>query len=349
MMILAIDTSCDDTSAAVVKDSVVLSNVISSQVQLHKEWGGVVPTIAKRAHQDRIDAVVAKALHTAKIPLHRIDVFAVTQGPGLAIALEVGILKAKELARSQKKPLVAVNHMEGHLYSVFAKSPTEKSQLPQLPALVLLVSGGHTDLALMLEHGKIQMLGEKLDDAIGEAFDKVARLLGLGYPGGALLSQYAKQGKDTAYPLPVPLHHVKDLNFSYSGIKAAMMRLITEKTKEGKTLSKKDIADLSASFQRVAIQHILERVQRALQIYEVRSLLVGGGVSANTLLRTELRKLCRKQNIDLRFPAKKTLCMDNAAMIGVAAWYKAQRKEFVQDLDLLDRDPVLRLGQKGIV
>ncbi len=344
MIILAIDTSCDDTSAAVVKDKIVLSNVISSQTKLHNEWGGVVPIIAKRAHQERIDAVISKALQLAKVPLHTIDVIAVTYGPGLAIALEVGVKKGKELALQLRKPLIAVNHMEGHLYSVFAQTKGKKLAEPPFPALSLLVSGKHTELILMKKHGKFEILGETLDDAVGEAFDKVARLLGLGYPGGAVLSQYAKHGNSNAYPLTIPLHQRKDLDFSYSGIKAAMVRLVKHITTDGKrSLTQKEISDLAASFQKIAIQHLLERTKRALQIVKVKSLIVGGGVSANLVLRSELRKTCRSYKIPLFVPAKKELCMDNAAMIGVAAWYKAQRKEFVEDVSKLERNPTLSI------
>jgi N6-L-threonylcarbamoyladenine synthase len=348
MNILAIDTSCDDTSAAVVKNATVLSNVISSQVTLHKEWGGVVPIIAKRAHQDRINLVIAKALQMAKVPLPKIDAIAVTYGPGLAIALEVGVKKAKELAIQLKKPLIAVNHMQGHLYSTFAQSKGKKTVLPTLPLLAVLVSGNHAELVLMREHGKFEILGSTLDDAIGEAFDKVARALGLGYPGGAILAQYAKQGNAKAYPFSVPLRQTKDFNFSYSGIKAAVMRLVKEKTNEGaRTLSRKEVSDIAASFQRVAVQHILDRTIRALQTYKIESVVVGGGVSANLLLRSELRKICRASDIPIFFPEKKTLCMDNAAMIGVAAWYKAQRQEFVQDIEKLQRDPGLKVDNLG--
>lgn len=347
MIILAIDTSCDDTSAAVVKDKIVLSNVISSQTELHNTWGGVVPIIAKRAHQERINAVISKALQLAKVPLQSIEVVAVTYGPGLAIALEVGVKKGKELALQLRKPLIAVNHMEGHLYSVYAQTKGKKSAEPQFPLLALLVSGKHTELILMKQHGKFEILGATLDDAIGEAFDKVARLLGLGYPGGAILSQIAKQGNPNVYSLTVPLHQRKDLDFSYSGIKAAMVRLVKQITMNGeRTLSRKEISDLAASFQKVAIQHLVERTKRALQMVKVKSLVVGGGVSANLVLRSELRKLCRLFKVAVYVPAKKELCMDNAAMIGVAAWYKVQRKEFVEDISKLERDPTLSIGNK---
>ncbi|MBI5151586.1 MAG: tRNA (adenosine(37)-N6)-threonylcarbamoyltransferase complex transferase subunit TsaD [Candidatus Pacebacteria bacterium] len=333
MIILAIDTSCDDTSVAISSDNVVLANIIFSQVALHKEWGGVVPTIAKRAHQEHIDGVIQKAMKQAKMSLSSIEVFGVTQGPGLAIALEVGIAKAKELASTYNKPLVAVNHMEGHLYANFAATHSSQKKDIQFPALVLLVSGGHSDLFIMRDHGHYEKLGEKLDDAVGEAFDKVARMLGLGYPGGALLAKLAEKGDSSIYKFPVPLHQVKDFNFSYSGLKTAIQRVIKEKTANGTLLAQYEICDISASFQRVAIHHLIERVERALQIYEVKSLLLGGGVSANLLLRKHLRNIAKKYHVEFFYPKNKKLCMDNAAMIAVTAWYKAMRGEFVKDFD----------------
>lgn len=341
MNILAIDTSCDDTSVAITRDNVILANVISSQVALHKEWGGVVPIIAKRAHQEQINSIIQKAVKHAKVPLSSIEVFAVTQGPGLAIALEVGIAKAKELANIYNKPLVAVNHMEGHLYANFAESRSGKKQNIQFPALVLLVSGGHSDLLIMRDHGQYEKLGEKLDDAVGEAFDKVARMLGLGYPGGALLAKMAENGDSSIYKFPVPLHQVKDFNLSYSGLKAAIQRLVKEKTANDHALTQQDISNISASFQRVAIHHLIERVERALQIYKVKNVMLGGGVSANLLLRKNLRNLTKKYRVEFFYPKDKKLCMDNAAMIAVAAWYKAKRGEFAQNFD---RNPGMGIG-----
>ncbi|HKY74135.1 MAG TPA: tRNA (adenosine(37)-N6)-threonylcarbamoyltransferase complex transferase subunit TsaD [Patescibacteria group bacterium] len=345
MKILAIDTSCDDTSVAVADGTTILSNVISSQTDLHKQWGGVVPILAKRRHQENIDPAIKAALQKAKVTINDIDGVAVTYGPGLAIALEVGVEKAKQLAAENKKPLLAVNHMIGHIYANLAS--TEKTSSPEIifPALALLASGGHTELVLMLEHGRFEVIGEKLDDAAGEAFDKVARMLGLGYPGGALLAKMAEHGNNTAFAFPVPLHHIKDLNFSYSGIKAAVQREIKKITDDGKTiLTKKNIEDLAASFQHIAIQHMLERTERAIKLYPVRTLLLGGGVSANLLLRKRLRMLCKKNNVIFSYPKNAKLCMDNAAMIAVAASFMMKRGEVVKQVDLLDRNPVARIG-----
>lgn len=331
MLILAIDTSCDDTSCAVLRDIKVLSNIISSQVAAHAEWGGVVPSIARREHELLIDPVIKKALQIAKVSMNDIDAIAVTYGPGLAIALGVGIAKAQELARTYNKPLIGVNHMEGHLLSVLANN----AHTLELPALGLLVSGNHTEIIKIENIGSYRILGEVLDDAVGEAFDKVARALGLGYPGGAALAKLASQGNDKAYNFPVPLHGVKTLDFSYSGIKAAVMRVIKEKS----VVTQQDAADIAASFQRVAIQHVMDRIKRAFEQESPAMLLLGGGVAANVLLRKELRTMCNKFNVKLLIPSNKKLCMDNAAMIGVVAYYKALRNEYAQSEHDVDRQP----------
>lgn len=339
MLILAIDTSCDDTSCAVLRDTKVLSNVISSQVEAHAAWGGVVPSIARREHELLIQPVVEKALQMAKVSMKEIDAIAVTYGPGLAIALGVGIDKAQELARTYKKQLIGVNHMEGHLLSVLANSQLANSQscTLQFPSLGLLVSGNHTELVLIHAIGSYQILGQTLDDAIGEAFDKVARALGLGYPGGAVLAKLAEQGNSQAYNLPIPMRGVKSFDFSYSGLKAAVMRVMKEKADTG--LNQQDVADIAASFQRVAIQHVLDKTTRALETHFPHSLLLGGGVAANILLRKELRKLCKKHGVHLLIPSSKKFCMDNAAMIGVVAYFKAQRNEFAKSEHDVDRQP----------
>ena len=345
--ILAIDTSCDDTSAAVTCGSVVLSNIISSQHEIHQEYGGVVPNLAKRAHQERIDAVVQKAMQVAKLQEKDIDAIAVTQGPGLAIALEVGINKAKELSQQWNKPLIAVNHMEGHLLSAFALTKSHRSDVKpiEFPLLALLVSGGHTELVLSRELGQYEILGETLDDAAGEAFDKVARMLGLGYPGGAVLANMAKLGNAHAYKFTLPLTQRKDLQFSYSGIKAAASRLIAELANNGEhMLTKQQIADIAASFQHIAVKHLVKKTEAALQTVDVKQLVLGGGVSANLHLRKELRKVAHEQGISFVYPKSAKLNMDNAAMIGVAAYFKARRGEFETDLQNLDRDPGLQLS-----
>ncbi len=345
MNILAIDTSCDDTSAAVVQDGKILSNIISSQIQFHKEWGGVVPSLAKRLHGEKIDIVLQKALQFAHMSMKDIDAVAVTYGPGLAIALEVGVAKAKELGNTYQIPVIPINHMEGHLYSVFAKNKNGKGniQICRFPYLALLVSGNHTELILMSDHGRYEKIGEALDDAAGEAFDKVSRMLGLGYPGGVIISNFAKNGDANRFPLPVPMEYSKDFNFSYSGLKTATMRVVNQ-LKEESLFDKQRIFDIAASFQNAAIEELCLKTIKALNTYTVNGLMLGGGVSANILLRKKLRIICNKQNIPLYLPINKRLCTDNAAMIGICAYFKIQTNGIaaIQN-NSFDRDPVASL------
>jgi len=347
--ILAIDTSCDETAAAVTVNDRVISNVISSQVELHRKYGGVVPALAKRAHQERINPVIAEALKRAKkhITYHishitNIDALAVTQGPGLAPALEIGIAKAKELAKEYGKPLIAVNHMEGHLLSSFVKNSKSSGLFtktrPQFPALGLLVSGGHTQLVLMKDFGNYQLLGETLDDAAGEAFDKAAKMLNLGYPGGPIIEAIAKKGNPDQHPLPIPLKDSKTLNFSFSGLKTACLYLVQKLEKQE---VKNYHADVAASFQKSISLALAEKLSLAIQIHRPKMILLGGGVISNLTVRKHLRKTTRDFGLPLFIPYSKNLITDNAAMIGVAAYYKAQRGEFVKNPATLDRQPNL--------
>jgi N6-L-threonylcarbamoyladenine synthase len=333
MMILAIDTSCDETSVAITEQSAVLSNVISSQVKEHAKFGGVVPFLAQRLHKERIDAVVEMALEEAKVDWSRIDAIAVTYGPGLAPALEVGIAKAQELAEQHQKPLYAVNHMAGHIASCFTQVA------PEYPVLALLLSGGHSELVLARSFRDFTILGQTLDDALGEAYDKVAKMVGLGYPGGRILAERAQEGDPKEYDLPVPMKQSGDLNLSYSGLKNAV-RLLTEKSEP---LDETKIADIAASFERVAQESVLRKVEQALREHpEVRQLAFGGGVAANTVLRQKLMDLCDQHDVQLLIPAGISLCTDNAAMIGVAAWFGIEAgKKPVEGK--LDRIPYLSL------
>ncbi|HUV72464.1 MAG TPA: tRNA (adenosine(37)-N6)-threonylcarbamoyltransferase complex transferase subunit TsaD [Clostridia bacterium] len=350
-LILAIDTSCDETSAAVSSGRRVLSNIISSQVNLHKKYGGVYPALAKRAHSQRIDPVVQEALKRARKAFENLSAIAVTDGPGLAIALEVGIAKAKQLARKYGLPLIAINHMEGHIYSTLARNRNGKPERElAFPALALLVSGGHTELVLMKNHGFYQVLGETLDDACGEALDKAARILKLGYPGGPIIEALAEplcsvpsdcRAPDfPKYPLNPPLKEKKNLNFSYSGLKTQFLYLV-EKLSE-KELGQ-NLTHLAASFQEASFEQLVRKTSEAIEMYQPKILVCAGGVMANQYLRKLLRRVSREKQIPVYFPSAPRLIGDNAAMIGVAASYKYQRKEFVKNIEALDRKPRLSL------
>lgn len=345
--ILGIDTSCDETSAAIVKNTSVLSNIVSSQIELHSAFGGVVPMIAKREHQARITPVIDEAFKRAHITWKDIDAIAVTYGPGLAIALEVGLAKARELSTKFNKKFIAVNHMEGHLWSSIAMNSKGNGGIPldeiQFPLLGILISGGHTELVKVSSLGKYEIVGETLDDAMGEAYDKIARMLGLGYPGGAVLTEMAKLGNPDAFNFPTPMAKSKDLNMSFSGLKTAIYYTVKTIEKEGKHLSKQQVLDISASFERVAISELTIKIQKALQLEKYKMVLVGGGVSASVKVRGEIRKTCQNFGLKTYFPEVNHINMDNGAMIGIAGYLKALRNEF-SDLNI-DRDPRADLGK----
>jgi N6-L-threonylcarbamoyladenine synthase len=334
MKILAIDTSCDETAVAVVENTEILSNVVWSQIKLHQEYGGVMPSVAKLAHEEHIQETIDRALKQASTPLAEIDAVAVTRGPGLAIALEVGIKAAQSLG----KPLIAVNHIEGHVLSAWSESIS-------FPAVALVDSGRHTDLIWVERIGEYRLLARSQDDSLGEALDKAARMLGLGYPGGAVLEKLAKEGSPTTYPLPLPMAGREDqASFSYSGLKAAMWRLVETQ----KPLTKAKICDLAASFQKMAFDHLIRVCRKTLLASPAlpHDFLVGGGVTANVTLRKRLRQLGKELNMVPHFPTNKKLCGDNAAMIGLAAYFKAQRGEFAGAANL-DRLPRWRIDQSN--
>jgi N6-L-threonylcarbamoyladenine synthase len=343
MKLLAIDTSCDDTSVAVTEAYRVLSSVISSQVRYHRKFGGVVPMLAARVHAERIENIVSLALQRAHCSWKDIDGIAVTYGPGLAPALQVGIAYAKKASAERNVPLYPVNHMAGHFASCFAISGSQVLKPLQLPSLALLVSGNHTELVDVKKFGDFTILGQTLDDAAGEAFDKAGRMLGLGYPGGKVLAHLAETGKAGSYALPVPMRNSKDLNFSYSGLKNAVRLVIEKRWAEG-GVTRADVSDIAASFEDVAIQHIVEKCKKALQIHgPYKELLVGGGVAANKVLRVRLRKLAKEFGMTVRFPANLKLCCDNGAMIGVAAWMGIEIGQKPADPESVDRIPYLSL------
>lgn len=335
MYILGIETSCDDTCAAVLKDSQILSNIISSQIDLHKQWGGVVPDIAKRAHQERIMPVIKTALKRAKITIKDIDLIAVTKGPGLAIALGVGVKTAKELAWKFNKKIVAVNHVEGHMMANFLTNSKGLPVRPFIfPALTLTVSGGHTKIILIKKLGDYEVVGETLDDAAGEALDKSAKLLGLGYPGGPVIERLAQKGDSTFLKLPTPLADKKILDYSFSGLKTAFYYQIKEWPK---AKINEHLTDLAASFQTSVFDTLLRKFSLAVERYHPSCLLISGGVAANLTLRKRMRTLAKKYNLPVYLPFKKELNTDNAAMIALAGFYQAKRGDYA-NLENLDID-----------
>jgi N6-L-threonylcarbamoyladenine synthase len=340
MRILAIDTSCDETASAVTDNSKVLSNVVWSQAKSHAKFGGVMPSLAQRMHEDRIDFVIEQALRRAKTEYKNLDALAVTIGPGLSIALGVGIDRAKKLSVKYKKPLIAVNHIESHLLSPLAGGLTS---VP-FPTYGLVVSGGNTIFVLIENVGHYIILAQTSDDALGEALDKGARMLGLGYPGGAILEKMAKLGNLSKFTLPIPLAgQEKRQMFSYSGLKTSFYRLIEAQKKVYPDFpTKQDVYDLAATYQDIAFKHI-ERVIGNYLLHSTinpTNLLLGGGVASNVELRRRLRHLCKKYGITLRVPYTKRLCGDNAAMIGVCANLNPM---FIRP-DNIDRNPRAKLS-----
>jgi N6-L-threonylcarbamoyladenine synthase len=351
MLILGIETSCDETSCAVVGESddrlrpwTVRSNVVASQVPIHREWGGVVPELASRQHIRDICGVVERALTDARVGWKDLGAIAVTQGPGLVGSLLVGVSFAKAAAAVTGLPLVPVHHLAGHIESLVL----HHGELP-LPAIVLVVSGGHTSLYTVVEPGAYQLISRTRDDAAGEAFDKVSKLLGLGYPGGPVIDTLARTGNDRAVAFPTTrLTHADrnaptlkgDLDFSFSGVKTAVLRYVRSRQALVGTLSEQEVADICASFQRVVVTSLIERTFDAARRFRARSIGVAGGVSANSRLRAELEVHGRKREIPTFVPAL-TLTTDNAAMIAAAGLRKL-RAGLTAGADL-SADPSLRL------
>ena len=308
--ILGIESSCDETSMAIVKNGrEVVSLSITTQMDTHAKFGGVVPEIASRMHTEALTFVLEDCLEKANMKIEDMDAIAVTYAPGLTGSLMVGVEAAKILSYMYQKPLIAVNHLIGHIYANNLESKME------FPLLALVVSGGHTELLVMEDDYKFKRLGETMDDAIGEAFDKVARVMGLPYPGGPKLDKLSKEGKPT-YKLPIPLND-DSYNFSFSGLKSAVINLNHNEEQKGKEINK---ADLAASFQKVAVTSIVSKTKKALKDYNINNLIVAGGVAANSILRDALTDMCNENNIHLSIPPLK-YCTDNAAMIASAGYY----------------------------
>ena len=346
MLILGIESSCDETSAAVVEDGRrILSNVVASQDEIHRPYGGVVPELASRQHLTQIGPVVDGALARAGIGLEAIDAVAVTQGPGLIGSLLVGLSFAKSIAFARDVPLLAVDHLEGHIRAAYIESP---EPIPH-PALSLVVSGGHTSLFLMKEASSYELIGKTRDDAAGEAYDKVAKRLGLGYPGGPVLDRLAALGDANAHSFTVPKFSDGSEDFSFSGLKSAVLRAVKEgpieRLGEGEAPEERaDICDLAAAFQETVVRILLMRAERAAKHFRVRAMVVSGGVAANRELRASFGELGRRLEIPAIFPSIE-LSTDNAAMIAAAGYAKYQRKEF-SNLGL-EPDVELRLGEDG--
>ncbi len=314
MRILAIESSCDETAAAVVEDGrVVLSSVVASQVEEHRLYGGVVPEIASRRHAESISGVVREALLKAGLELSDIDALAVTFAPGLIGALLVGVNFAKGLSLATGKPLVPVHHLRSHIAANYITHPDLKP-----PFLCLVVSGGHSHIVMVEDYTKMRVIGETRDDAAGEAFDKAARTMGMPYPGGIELDKVAELGNDKAYTLPHPTVADAPYDFSFSGLKTAVINLIHNAEQKGEEICKED---LCASFRRAVVDCLTTNLFKAAEDFTVDTIVAAGGVSANSLLRRELERLCNEKGYDLYVP-KLSLCGDNAAMVGAQAYYE---------------------------
>lgn len=333
--ILGIETSCDETAAAIVEDGrVILSSVVASQAEIHAQYGGVFPEVASRQHIQAIFPVVEQALQQAHMSLSDLDAIAVTRGPGLPGSLVVGLNAAKGLALGSGLPLIGVNHLEAHIYSAWLYPAGEQPALePQFPLLTLIVSGGHTELVLIPEHLKYQRLGGTLDDAAGEAFDKVARLLNLPYPGGPSIQETAKAGKPMAFNFPRSWLE-GSWDFSFSGLKTAVLR---EVRRLETTANPMPTADLAASFQAAVVDALVSKTMKAAAKYEVRGIVVAGGVSANQALRSSLQI---RTKLPLHIPPL-SLCTDNAAMIAGTGYYRfLQGQRDPMDMDVLPNWPL---------
>jgi len=320
--IFAIESSCDETSASIIKNgSIEVATVISSQIDVHKNYGGVVPEIASRLHINNITLVIDEVLRKSGMKMEDMSAIAVTYGPGLIGSLLVGLEAAKTLSLIYNKPLIPVHHIAGHIY---ANNLVKKLQFP---LIALVVSGGHTELIYMKEDYSFEKIGGTLDDAVGEAYDKVARVIGVNYPGGPEVDRLAHEGNDT-YNLPLPLDD-ESYNFSFSGIKSSVMNLVNNERQKGNDIIKEDLA---CSFQNRVVNIIVKKTMKALKDYDVSNLIIAGGVSANKGLREKFSVICKEQNINLIIPELK-YCTDNAAMIG-AAGYQLYLKGRFCDIDL---------------
>jgi tRNA N6-adenosine threonylcarbamoyltransferase len=318
LIVLGIETSCDETGVAVVEDNKILSNVIASQTDLHARFGGIVPEIASRAHLTNLNIIAAQALSDAGVDPRRLDGIAVTHGPGLIGALLVGLSAAKGYALALGIPLIAVNHLEGHVETAFLERQDLKP-----PVLALIVSGGHTMIASLPEHGRFEILGQTIDDAAGEAYDKIARFLGLGFPGGPEIDRLAQHGDPNAIKFPRAMMDDPSYDFSLSGLKTAVIRWVREQESTGTSF---DLADLAASFQEAIVDVQVAKTIRAAEATEIGAIVIAGGVAANTRLRQRIREAGEAKGFDIVTPSV-SLCTDNGAMIAAAGIRRFERGE----------------------
>ncbi|MBQ4262960.1 MAG: tRNA (adenosine(37)-N6)-threonylcarbamoyltransferase complex transferase subunit TsaD [Bacilli bacterium] len=320
--ILAIESSCDETSVSIVKNGKEdIATIINSQINVHTKYGGVVPEVASRLHLENITIVINECLEKANMKLEQIDAFACTYAPGLLGSLLVGVETAKTLSYIFKKPLIAVNHMMGHIYANMIGNDIK------YPVLSLIISGGHTDLIIMENENKFRYLGQTLDDAIGECYDKIARIMSLPYPGGPNVEKYALEGKDT-YQMPTILND-NSYNFSFSGLKSHTNNKVHNMKQRNEEINKYDLA---CSFQNAAVKHLISKTKKALIDTQIKTLLISGGVASNNFIRNSLKEMCNELNVQMIMPEKK-YCTDNATMIGAAAYILYKNNEFAS-LDL---------------
>lgn len=336
-IILGIESSCDDTSAAVLKDEYLLSSVIASQ-KVHEKWGGVVPELASRAHLANIVPVINQALEDAGISMKDVDAIAFTRGPGLLGSLLVGTSYAKGLSISTGKPLVEVNHLQGHILSCLVKQPGKENIAPEFPFLTLLVSGGHTQIVKVNGCFEFEILGQTIDDAVGEAFDKCSKMMGLGYPGGPIVDRLAKEGDENRFKFNLP--HIAGLDYSFSGIKTSLLYFLRDRMKENPDFVEQNKADICASFQKALIDILMKKLILAVKQTGITQVAIGGGVSANSGLRNRIAEEGKKRGWKTFIPEFK-FTTDNAAMIAISGLYKYRRGEFCT----LDAPSVPRASQ----
>lgn len=334
LLILGIESSCDDTSAAVLRGNKILANFIANQ-EIHRTYGGVVPELASRAHQQNIVPVVERALQEAGVSKEELDAIAVTIGPGLMGSLLVGTSFAKSLALGLNKPLIGVNHMEAHILAHFISNNNYTHEI-KFPFLCLTVSGGHTQIVKVTSHTSMEVLGETIDDAAGEAFDKAAKIIGLPYPGGPLVDKYGKEGNPDRFSFPAP--KIQGLNFSFSGLKTSFLYFIEKEIKANPKFIEENLNDICASIQKAIVDALTGKVKRALNEQNINQIAIAGGVSANSALRKRLEELAVNNNWELFLP-KFEYCTDNAAMIAMAGVYKYGKGEFLGQ----DASPMARM------